>query len=56
MTPAKITAARQMYDAREHTVDEIARALEVSRATIYRALDDRPRAAPAPDPSTPAAT
>jgi AcrR family transcriptional regulator len=45
MTPAKIAAARQMYDSREHTVDAIARALGVSRATIYRALADQPRAA-----------
>ena len=45
MTPAKITAARQMYDSREHTVEAIARALGVSRATIYRALADEPRGA-----------
>ena len=56
MPPAKITAARQMYDSREHTVEAIAHALGVSRATIYRALDDRPRAAPASDSSATAAT
>lgn len=44
MTPAKIAAARQMYDSREHTVEAIGRALDVSRATIYRALGDQPRA------------
>lgn len=38
MTATKTAAARQMYDAREHTVDEIAVALGVSRASIYRAL------------------
>ena len=48
MTPAKTAAARQMYDSREHTVEAIARALGVSRATIYRALGDRARGAPPP--------
>ena len=38
MTAAKTAAARQMHDAREHTVDEIAAALSVSRASVYRAL------------------
>lgn len=38
MTPQKIRVARQMYDAREHTVDEIAQTLGVSRKTIYRHL------------------
>ena len=48
MTPAKIAAARQMYDSREHTVEAIARALGVSRATIYRALGRRPAQSAAP--------
>jgi len=38
LTPAKINAARQMHAARQHTVNEIAQALGVSRASIYRAL------------------
>ena len=38
MTTAKTKAARQMHDAREHTVEEIAETLGVSRASVYRAL------------------
>jgi DNA invertase Pin-like site-specific DNA recombinase len=38
MTPSKIKLARQMYDARENTVEEIAKTLGVSRKTIYRHL------------------
>lgn len=38
MTPAKAKAARSMYDAGNSTVTEIAAALGVSRATIYRNL------------------
>jgi DNA invertase Pin-like site-specific DNA recombinase len=38
MTPDKIKVARQMYDSREHTVEAIAKALGVSRKTIYRHL------------------
>jgi len=38
MTPAKINAARQMHASHQHTVNEIARALGVSRASVYRAL------------------
>lgn len=37
MTPAKLRAAEQMRDAGEHTVEEIAHALGVSRASVYRA-------------------
>lgn len=32
-------AARKMYDAREHTVAEIAEVVGVARSTLYRALD-----------------
>jgi DNA invertase Pin-like site-specific DNA recombinase len=39
MTPDKIKVARQMYDAREHTVEAIAKTLGVSRKTIYRHLE-----------------
>jgi hypothetical protein len=38
MTPFKITAARQMHDTHEHTVDVIAAAHDVSRASVCRAL------------------
>jgi DNA invertase Pin-like site-specific DNA recombinase len=38
MSPGKAAVARQLYDARQHTVAEIAATLGVSRATIYRSL------------------
>lgn len=41
MTPAKLTIARQMYDAQEHTVEDIAKTLGVSRATIHRHLKEQ---------------
>ena len=41
MTPEKVTVARQLYDARELKVEEIAQTLGVSRKTIYRHLADR---------------
>lgn len=40
MTPAKVRQARSMYNTREHTVQEIAEVLGVSRPTVYRHLDD----------------
>ena len=43
MTPDKVKVARQMYDAREHTVEAIAQTLGVSRKTIYRHLDPASR-------------
>lgn len=39
MTPAKIRAARQLYDAKQLNVSEIAATLGVSRASIYRSLN-----------------
>src|SRR5207245_7253017 len=42
MTPAKIALARQMYDAQQHSLAEIAKALGVSRASIYRHLGHTP--------------
>ena len=38
MNADKVKVARQLYDAREHTVEEIAKTLGVSRKTIYRYL------------------
>lgn len=40
LSPKKIQVARQMYAQRDSTVAEIAKVLGVSRATIYRHLDD----------------
>jgi DNA invertase Pin-like site-specific DNA recombinase len=39
MTPDKINVARQLYKAKELTVEEIANTLGVSRKTIYRHLE-----------------
>src|SRR4051812_7009885 len=39
MTPDKQVLARTMYDSGQHTVAAIAKALGVSRASIYRHLD-----------------
>jgi len=52
LTPTKIALARQLYDARQHTLAEIARTLGVSRASIYRHLAAERGAAPA-DPARP---
>ena len=38
MTPEKVRVARQLYDAQELTVEEIAKTIGVSRKTIYRHL------------------
>ncbi len=38
MTPAKLATARQLYDAHEHTVAQIADIIGVSRSTVHRAL------------------
>ncbi|WP_153506033.1 recombinase family protein [Cumulibacter manganitolerans] len=44
LTGHKRTLALQLYDAKELTVQDIAASLGVSRATIYRAVDDRNKA------------
>jgi DNA invertase Pin-like site-specific DNA recombinase len=38
MTADKLAAARRMYAPRELSGEQIARALDVSRSTLYRAL------------------
>jgi DNA invertase Pin-like site-specific DNA recombinase len=43
MTPEKIKVARDLYRARELTVEEIAKTIGVSRKTVYRHLIDPPR-------------
>ena len=40
MTPQKVKVARQMYASREHTVEEIAQTVGVSRKTVYRHLQE----------------
>lgn len=40
MSPTKAAQARAMYDAREHTVAQIAETFGVSRGTIYRHLSE----------------
>lgn len=38
MSPTRVQLAREMYASKQHTVEAIAKALGVGRATIYRAL------------------
>lgn len=42
MTPEKIKVARDLYEARDLTVEEIAKTIGVSRKTVYRHLVDQP--------------
>jgi DNA invertase Pin-like site-specific DNA recombinase len=39
MTPEKLAVAREMYEAKQHTVETIAKTIGVSRATLYRHLE-----------------
>jgi DNA invertase Pin-like site-specific DNA recombinase len=41
MTPEKIKVARQLYKAKELTVEEIAKTIGVSRKTVYRHLTSK---------------
>jgi DNA invertase Pin-like site-specific DNA recombinase len=47
MTPEKIKVARNLYQARELTVEEIAKTIGVSRKTVYRHLIGSPNGASA---------
>ena len=47
MTPEKIKVARDLYRARDLTVEEIAKTIGVSRKTVYRHLVDPSREASA---------
>ena len=38
LSPKQVEAARNLYEAGEHTVSEIAKIVGVSRATVYRHL------------------
>jgi DNA invertase Pin-like site-specific DNA recombinase len=39
MTPGKLDTARQLYDSKQHTMEQIAEIVGVSRATLYRHLE-----------------
>jgi DNA invertase Pin-like site-specific DNA recombinase len=41
LTPAKLKHARKLYDAKEHTVQEIAELVGVGRSTLYRQLSEK---------------
>jgi DNA invertase Pin-like site-specific DNA recombinase len=41
LTPAQVKRAQQLYDAKDMTVEEIARIFKVSRPTIYGYLTRR---------------
>jgi DNA invertase Pin-like site-specific DNA recombinase len=38
LTPKKVQQAQTLYDAKNHTIDEICKTLNISRATFYRYL------------------
>jgi DNA invertase Pin-like site-specific DNA recombinase len=48
MTAEKLAAARRMYEGRELAGEQIARALGVSRSTLYRALSKAGAVRPTP--------
>ena len=39
MTPGKLDTGRQLYDSKQHTMEQIAEIVGVSRATLYRHLE-----------------
>lgn len=45
LTPAKLATARQLYEAKAHTMEQIAEIVGVSRATLYRRLEPTGQAA-----------
>ena len=42
LSPDKLAVARQMHASRQHTMEAIAQVVGVSRATLYRHLDNNP--------------
>ncbi len=42
MPPDKVATARQMYESKKYTIEAIAKVLGVSRASIYRHLEEGP--------------
>ena len=42
LTGRKVEMARALYESRKHTIDEICRTLNISRATLYRYIKARP--------------
>ncbi len=44
-TPKKIAIAQSLYDDKNHTIDEICKTLNISRATLYRYIDVKKKAA-----------
>lgn len=39
MTPAKLATARQLYDGKTHTMEQITEIVGVNQATLYRHLE-----------------
>ena len=41
LTPDKLATARTLVDGKQHTMQQIADVIGVSRASLYRALDEK---------------
>src|SRR5436853_2771052 len=44
-TPKKVALAQSLYDNKDNTIDEICKTLHISRATLYRYINARKKAA-----------